>query len=460
MSKRIFFLLLIFAGNILFFAFSSQEAKAIPTFAREHKISCSFCHVGFPKLNSVGIAFKQNGYRMPGEKGTYLWEKPIPLAFRINFQLPSYEDRNWKIISGPSNVPPDTADGKIGETRTDFSDTSFKITNWQILSGGTLAPKVSYLLQVVGEVEGQDSANFKFPASDNGPGTTEIDTEALVFQIDDLLPDAMLNIRAGKDHIDNLFFSRPRRLTLASYTTMFQPITGASLHANVIGIEANGVLSNGIWYAVGYRNLSPRFNSSDINEVRPGAVYGVLNLPLFENQTLGLLFASDKVGNENLGAGGAPSFKNTESRTYGFGGVFDLNWQNFNLLPAFYYYTEDGDAHGTLGDFESISGTVELHYSILNNLIATGRWDYLDVIGQSGSTFEDDIDQFVFSLAWFFHPNMRVVAEYSYLDAKLNRLTTFSNRDLYVSVPGALNGGNTRADLEVNKFTLAFEFSF
>ncbi len=452
---------LVFLG-CLFIA--PPDADAIPAFARDHKISCSFCHTGFPKLNSVGIAFKQNGYRMPGSKGSYLWEKPIPLAFRLNFALPQYEKRKWNVISGLTNVPPAGADGATGESRTDVSDTALKIVNWQILSGGTLAPNVSYYFQVVGNIEGQESDNFKFPAPEIAPGTTEIETEAIAVQLDDILPDGLLNFRAGKDHIDNLFFSRPRRLTFASYTTMFQPLTGGSLHANAIGVEVNGVHQpTGIWYAAGMRNRSVRYNSSDVNEVRPGAWYGILNLPFSlgdEQQTLGLLVNGNKVGNENFGATqGAPSFAGTDAPTLGTGGVLDLNWGPFNLMPGFYYYTEGRGAHGTQGDFKATSGTVELHYTIIPELILTGRWDFLDVIGQQAGTFEDDIDQFVASLAWYFHPNVRAVLEYSYLDAQLNRLTTLPfNNDLFVSVPGAL--GSQRADLEVNKFTLGFEVDF
>ncbi|MCH8312549.1 MAG: hypothetical protein IID17_06150 [Nitrospinae bacterium] len=401
---------------------------------------------------------------MPGSKGSYLWEKPIPLAFRLNFALPQYEKRDWNVISGLTNVPPAVADGATGESRTDVSDTALRIVNWQILSGGTLAPNVSYFFQVVGTIEGQDSDNFQFPGPEHEPGETEIETEAIVIQIDDILPNSLMNFRAGKAHIDNLFFSRPRRLTFASYLTMFQPLTGASLHANAIGVEVNGIHeSSGIWYAVGMRNRGVRFNSSDLHEVRPGAYYGILNLPFSledEQQTLGLLVNANRVGNENFGTSqGAPSFNGTDAPTFGVGGVLDLHWGPFNLIPGFYYYTEGRAAHATIGTFEATSGTVELHYMVIPELILTGRWDFLNVIGQPAGTFEDDLDQFVANIAWYFHPNVRLVAEYSYLDAKLNRLTTLPfNNDLYVSVPGAL--GTQRADLKVTKLILGFEVNF
>jgi len=84
------------------------------------------------------------------------------------------------------------------------------------------------------------------------------------------------------------------------------------------------------------------------------------------------------------------------------------------------------------------------------------------VIGEPTGVFEDDIDQFVVSLAWFFHPNVRLVAEYSYLKAELNRMTTFPfNTTLFTSAPGQFtSANNTRADLEANTLTLALEFNF
>jgi hypothetical protein len=464
MKKRLH---LFFVATFVFLSFSTiapLDTEAIPAFAREHKISCSFCHTGFPKLNSMGILFKQNGYRMPGSKGTYLWEKPIPLAFQLGFALPQYEKRNWSVISGNTNVPLATADGATGETRSDVSSTDLQITGWEIFSGGTLAPNVSYYFQVVGSLTGQAADNFKFPAPETAPGTTEIETESISIQFDDILPDGLMNFRAGKDHIDNLFFSSPRRLTFAPYLTMFQPLTGGSLLANVIGVEINGLHeSTGIWYAVGMRNRSTRFNSSDVNEVRPGAYYGVLNIPFDvggEQQTLGFLANANKVGNENFGANqNSPSFAGTDAPTFGGGAVLDLNWGDFNFMPGFYYYREGRAAHGTLGTFQATSGTMELHYTIIPELILTGRWDFLNVIGQQTGVYEDSINQFVANIAWYFHPNVRAVLEYSYLDAKLNRLTTlpFEN-DLFVSVPGGL--GSQRANLEVNKLTLGFEVNF
>ncbi|NTU68189.1 MAG: hypothetical protein HGB02_04830 [Chlorobiaceae bacterium] len=44
----------------------SNDASAIPAFARKYGTSCYTCHSGFPARNAFGEAFKNNGYRWPG----------------------------------------------------------------------------------------------------------------------------------------------------------------------------------------------------------------------------------------------------------------------------------------------------------------------------------------------------------------------------------------------------------
>src|SRR6266508_5306550 len=56
------------------------SANAVPAFARIHKTSCQTCHVGFPKLNPFGEAFRLNGYRMPGETEEQIKIKPVSLG--------------------------------------------------------------------------------------------------------------------------------------------------------------------------------------------------------------------------------------------------------------------------------------------------------------------------------------------------------------------------------------------
>ena len=42
-----------------------ESASALPIFARRYETSCTTCHAVIPKLNPFGIAFRNNGYRIP-----------------------------------------------------------------------------------------------------------------------------------------------------------------------------------------------------------------------------------------------------------------------------------------------------------------------------------------------------------------------------------------------------------
>ncbi|MDX8414127.1 MAG: hypothetical protein R8J85_08585 [Mariprofundales bacterium] len=43
--------------------FFADDAEAIPVFARKYGMSCNSCHTMFPKLNKMGVAFRERGFR-------------------------------------------------------------------------------------------------------------------------------------------------------------------------------------------------------------------------------------------------------------------------------------------------------------------------------------------------------------------------------------------------------------
>jgi hypothetical protein len=51
-------------ASIVFFS-GVECAWALPIFARRYETSCTTCHIMPPKLNAFGIAFRNNGYRIP-----------------------------------------------------------------------------------------------------------------------------------------------------------------------------------------------------------------------------------------------------------------------------------------------------------------------------------------------------------------------------------------------------------
>jgi len=66
-------------------AITSQTAQAIPAFARKYGLPCSACHEAWPKLNSFGQNFKDNGYQLNNDRDSPIWMNPSywPVAMRI-----------------------------------------------------------------------------------------------------------------------------------------------------------------------------------------------------------------------------------------------------------------------------------------------------------------------------------------------------------------------------------------
>jgi hypothetical protein len=49
-----------------------REASGTAQFSRQYNTSCTTCHAAFPRLNDVGIAFKDAGFQFPEEDFTFI----------------------------------------------------------------------------------------------------------------------------------------------------------------------------------------------------------------------------------------------------------------------------------------------------------------------------------------------------------------------------------------------------
>ena len=332
----------------------TQDAEAIPAFARKYGVSCNTCHVQFPKLNHFGIAFKNRGYRMKDEVGEYLWKsKTFPIAAIVRG---GYVHRN-------------TEDKATGEKTTEKSQFSFEDDDGyglEFFSGGTLGPRISYFIDAL--------------VDDNLP----------LVQFDDLLPDSALNLKAGFFNVDNYFLSHPRRLTNTTYLVQ----TTADRDDNVTfgneGLELNGQFEDkGFRYILGIGNKSQDDTSKFGNHF-----YGILNQTYF-GQTLSLVFRHDKAED--------PEDAHLTGDTTTFGGVLDLQYEKFNVMTGIYHFDGIED--------KALSGTVEASYEVTPKMLGIFRYDWHDTNDSPASE-----SQVVASLQYHFVPNVKLNLEYARTD--------------------------------------------
>jgi hypothetical protein len=196
-------------------------AQALPLFARKYSMSCSQCHVAYPRLNDFGMKFKQRGYILEGAEGESPWES-------ANFPLSLIGNVGMSIVGTDS----------LGEhgSRQRTAQIQFQQNAVEFHTAGTLAKKVT----------------FHF---DNGFATDTgvLETGMAFVQFDDLAKDGALNLRAGIFDAEIPYLSSARRTTLVDYLA---PVT-----LDAQGFELNGQ-RQGWTYAFGLMNSGRTHDAS------------------------------------------------------------------------------------------------------------------------------------------------------------------------------------------------------
>jgi len=75
-----------------------SPSHAIPAFARIYGLSCSTCHIDFPKLNDFGKAFKDAGFKFPKDDELRIKIPPVMLGAPANAEL-------WPKAIWPGTIP-------------------------------------------------------------------------------------------------------------------------------------------------------------------------------------------------------------------------------------------------------------------------------------------------------------------------------------------------------------------
>jgi hypothetical protein len=235
------------------------SANAIPAFARIHQTACQTCHVGFPKLNPFGEAFRLNGYRMPAEMqteekaqsiGAEAYKKMWPKAIWPS-DIPAHVPLalNVKMVSAYAS--------SLDENGRSVTKNDFQFPQEaNLFSGGTLGDHFGFL----GEVTW----------GENPDGSSETEIERFHLQAGSFIgPPHLVNIKIGKfapdladgfqemwlstnNGIDTLFSFNP--IGLHGGTGLAEEGAGISLPSSVKGIELYGVGVHRFFYTVGIVN--------------------------------------------------------------------------------------------------------------------------------------------------------------------------------------------------------------
>lgn len=233
---------------------SANRASAIPAFARRYETACTTCHILPPKLNAFGVAFKNSGYRIPGDDERFIRQPDVPMGAP-----------GWKKVWPKGGVWPGAIHDRIPlsaavematsitpkeAVKTDFAFPA----EFELLTGGTLGSRFSFL----GELA------FEF-----ANGETEVDFERGHFNIR-LLESPLMNLRLGRFEIGATPFSRfSHKLTDEDFIVSdFRARAGGfRFRARQQGFELwgarNGPKGGGFQYSLGLVNGSGSSNDNN-----------------------------------------------------------------------------------------------------------------------------------------------------------------------------------------------------
>src|SRR6202047_4196867 len=247
----------------------SQNANALPAFARKYGLRCSACHESWPMLNYFGQKFKDNGYQLMNDRDAPIWQNPSywPVTFRI---LPVWH----RVSTGKVAV-----DQGSGITR--ITTSGFDISGLDFHTGGTLEKNFSF---------------YVLPSSDN---TASFHFETVMARLDNLFGSPWMNIKLGKFELDNLL-SEKRILTLTGNGGIYQlyhfiPQGDGNIWGkmgdNQLGAEVMGHSSND----------RTRYSAAllSTNDGQPGLPYGNAYTGFF---TVSQAFDTGKLGVDRIGA--------------------------------------------------------------------------------------------------------------------------------------------------------------
>ena len=248
---------------------TSQNANALPAFARKYGLRCSACHESWPMLNYFGQKFKDNGYQLMNDRDAPIWQNPgyWPVTFRI---VPI-----WHRVS-TGKVPVDQG---TGITRVTTS--GFDLSGLDFHTGGTLEKNFSF---------------YVLPSSD---ATASFHFETVMARLDNVFGSSWLNIKLGKFELDNLL-SEKRILTLTGNGGVYQlyhfmPVGDGNVFGQM-GDNQLGAEIMGHSYNDRTRYSAALLSSNDGNV---GLPYGNAYTGFF---TVSQAFDTGKLGVDRIGA--------------------------------------------------------------------------------------------------------------------------------------------------------------
>jgi len=353
-------------GTLLFLALTSMNIQAIPSFARKTGVACSGCHTAVPSLNTFGRKFKTNGYRITSSQ--------LP-ARKFNDYLNL--DKSFPIAAAFSSRPYDKA--KNGVTNVSA------IQELELYIAGSFGKNWSGFMEFAG-----------------GPGEAAgVDHGQITYSVS---PELNLQIAWGptfwSDPYDTL--THMRRLTIGQSSIIGSEYGGADgpVGENRSYISANGYLSNGLYYSVGFGSQIDNAAGTD-----PQTATGRVAFDVTPNLMVGAFTVN---GTCTIASGS--DFCQMADRDYSRSGVdFQADYNNWRFTGV-YLKAKDDNEIATVKETNT-STTGRVFYSVQQD----GRpvWvPYLQIDKHELFNGTESITDTTIGLIYYYDENIKGTLEY------------------------------------------------
>jgi hypothetical protein len=351
-----------FVGAMTLLAFS-QEAGAVPSFARKLKANCSMCHLAWPQLNEVGRDYKEMGYTF-GEAAAAEEEQVISDLLRW--------DRTFPLSAVIVSRPYDDRDNGDRKVRA--------LHEFELILAGVMYTDVSTFI----EFEAEDENDFEPEVPHGVVGYHPLQAANLLLAYAPAL---------WSDPYDT--YSHDRRLTRGSFSPIDQPFGGADggggrLRDSRQTITVYGRPVDMIFYSAGYSGVA-----GDTEGENADTLHARVAVDVIPQLTVGALLMDgqwhtngDRLDFNRIGIDAQADFKRIR-------------------ITGAYIRAED-DVLPT-GDIENdafyVQGLYVMDDTFVHKFVPLGRYDAYETVGGS-------FDELTLNATFYFTENIKALVEF------------------------------------------------
>lgn len=479
---------------VLFQFFDADYSHAVPAFSRAHKVECTTCHTIAPELNEYGDAFLKNSYVYVGKAkaGENKATASAPVAAKkqpagaakettLNVMGEGDADKLSKLKAGamgaegveqaPAVAAPvedaagdSTAEAKseglalagipeiipisftgslnygFGDDRnTNGNNFDYSARTFKLHAAGNFRDKVGFFASYVAYSEQPPGGTYN---TSQTSGNNKTDLGELFIQARNFLG-TPVNLKMGRMQPKLGLWKTNNKLSATNnylpytYTVGTESVFKVEQFQDVV--ELNSVVANRLFVAgglvnrkgqnakEGYGHISYKIGGSDYKGTES-------DVDLSKEESI-LDFLAFTIGTYGYYGENGSSVTGTPRNEYKRAGVdAELQYKIFRLRMLGGWGSDDNvdlTAAASKTKVISQSGAVDAEVTILVNLIASARFEYLKQEASS-SAYSDPIRRYVGTLAYAPLENIKLFTEYKYdmTTTETNRIgfvgTTFS----------------------------------